>query len=238
MPRAKKNSDTITTDDVNVINTTDSELNETQNNEEMDKIKKENEYLNDKIAQLEGLINQILEKSENNATRPAVVGESTYVAKMDRPCTLIHLFECYPGLETTIYVNNAPITFANFGEKRTFRFSDMQSIVSKYRDWFSRGIFTLGDDCSDFADDFGVSVTKMPMSKEVYSKIASLPIDEFENLIKDMNSNHRILVAKAWIQRYEAGKPGYDNVEKIKILNKYTEGFMSKMMKDLLSSGI
>lgn len=238
MPRAKKNSDIIATDDIKTVEMTDSELTETQKNDEMDKIKKENEYLNDKIAKLEDMIHQILEKSENNVVRPTVIDGSTYVAKMDRPCTLIHLFECYPGLETTIYVNNAPITFARFGEKRTFRFSDMQSIVSQYRDWFARGIFTLGDDCSDFADDFGVAVTKMPMSKETYSKIASLPMDEFENLIKNMNYNHRILVAKTWIQRCEAKTPGYDNVEKIKILNKYTEGFMSKMMKDLFSSDI
>ena len=234
MAKTKKMSKIDATVSDAVINT---EINNNiDNNDEVDKLKKENENLNNKISHLEDLINRMLEKSENNDTKSTITNSNTYVAKMDRPCTLIHLFECYPGLDTTIYVNNAPITFAKFGEKRTFRFSDMQSIVSRYRDWFMRGIFTLGDDCSDFADDFGVEVTKMPMNKETYSKIASLPMDEFDNLIKNMNYNHRILVAKTWIQRCEAKQPGYDNAEKIKILNKYTEGFMNKFLKDLYSS--
>lgn len=208
------------------------------NTQEMEKLRKENEDLSDKVNRLEELINKM---SENMLKANAVVQPvepSTYVAKMDRPCTLIHLFECYPGLDTTIYVNNAPITFARFGERRTFRFSDMQSIVSQYRDWFARGILTLGDDCSDFADDFGIAVTKMPVSQDTHKKLASLSNVEFEDIIKNMNSNHRILIAKTWIQRCEAKEPGYDNVEKIKILNKYTEGFMSKLLKDLFSSDI
>ena len=210
---------------------TEAKVNEkviTNNNDEaLDALKKENEELNKKLGALEELIEKLSNNMTTNTVQHIPYEQSTYVAKMDRPCTLIHLFECYPGLDTTIYVNNAPITFANFGEKRTFRFSDMQSIVSKYRDWFARGIFTLGDDCSDFADDFGVPVTKMPITQETHKKLASLPNDEFENIVKDLNENHRILIAKTWIQRCEAKKSGYDNVEKIKILNKYTEGFIS-----------
>lgn len=205
--------------------------------EKLEELKKENKELNDKLNRLEELINKMTEKANSEPVQPATTFEpNTYVAKMDRPCTLIHLFECYPGLDTTIYVNNAPITFAKFGERRTFRFSDMQSIVSKYRDWFARGIFTLGDDCSNFADDFGVAVTKMPISQETHKKLASLSNEEFEDIIKNMNYNHRILIAKTWIQRCENKVAGYDNVEKIKILNKYTEGFMSKFLKDLFSS--
>lgn len=212
---------------------------ETTSTKEVDMLKEENKNLNEKINNLEELIKKMSESiNANMSNNIQNINPSTYVAKMDRPCTLIHLFECYPGLDTTIYVNNAPITFAKFGERRTFRFSDMQAIVSQYRDWFARGILTLGDDCSEFADDFGISVTKMPISQELHKKIASLSMEEFENIIKNLNSNQRILIAKTWIQRCEAKVPGYDNVEKIRILNKYTEGFMSKLLKDLFSSDI
>ena len=229
---AKAKTKTVSMEKENIV------VNNETHASEVDILKKENEDLNNKINRLEDLINEMLKKTETNNNVTTIVEPSTYVAKMDRPCTLIHLFECYPGLDTTIYVNNAPITFARFGERRTFRFSDMQSIVSQYRDWFARGILTLGDDCSDFADDFGIAVTKMPVSQDTHKKLASLSNEEFEDIIKNMNSNHRILIAKTWIQRCENKVAGYDNVEKIKILNKYTEGFMSKFLKDLFSSEI
>ena len=229
---AKAKTKTVSMEKENIV------VNNETHASEVDILKKENEDLNNKINRLEDLINEMLKKTETNNNVTTIVEPSTYVAKMDRPCTLIHLFECYPGLDTTIYVNNAPITFARFGERRTFRFSDMQSIVSQYRDWFARGILTLGDDCSDFADDFGIAVTKMPVSQDTHKKLASLSNEEFEDIIKNMNSNHRILIAKTWIQRCENKVAGYDNVEKIKILNKYTEGFMSRFLKDLFSSEV
>lgn len=229
---AKAKTKTVSMEKENIV------VNNETHASEVDILKKENEDLNNKINRLEDLINEMLKKTETNNNVTTIIEPSTYVAKMDRPCTLIHLFECYPGLDTTIYVNNAPITFARFGERRTFRFSDMQSIVSQYRDWFARGILTLGDDCSDFADDFGIAVTKMPVSQDTHKKLASLSNEEFEDIIKNMNSNHRILIAKTWIQRCENKVAGYDNVEKIKILNKYTEGFMSKFLKDLFSSEV
>lgn len=229
---AKAKTKTVSMEKENIV------VNNETHVSEVDILKKENEDLNNKINRLEDLINEMLKKTETNNNVTTIIEPSTYVAKMDRPCTLIHLFECYPGLDTTIYVNNAPITFARFGERRTFRFSDMQSIVSQYRDWFARGILTLGDDCSDFADDFGIAVTKMPVSQDTHKKLASLSNEEFEDIIKNMNSNHRILIAKTWIQRCENKVAGYDNVEKIKILNKYTEGFMSKFLKDLFSSEV
>ena len=214
---AKAKTKTVSMEKENIV------VNNETHVSEVDILKKENEDLNNKINRLEDLINEMLKKTETNNNVTTIIEPSTYVA---------------PGLDTTIYVNNAPITFARFGERRTFRFSDMQSIVSQYRDWFARGILTLGDDCSDFADDFGIAVTKMPVSQDTHKKLASLSNEEFEDIIKNMNSNHRILIAKTWIQRCENKVAGYDNVEKIKILNKYTEGFMSKFLKDLFSSEV
>lgn len=156
------------------------------------------------------------------------------VAKMDKPCTLIHLIECTPGLPTTIKVNNNEIRFSKFGEKRTFRFAEMQDITSRYRDWFERGIFTLGEDCDEFENDFGVSIMNIPMPAEKHKIIASLPLTEFKQIVNGLSEAQALFLAKTWVDRYIAKVPGYDNLEKVKILNKKTKGFMKEFMTDLL----
>lgn len=176
------------------------------------------------------LNNKIKELSDSKNNAPVVA-----IAKMDRPCTLIHLYECNPMLPSTIKVNGNEIRFTKFGEKRTFRFAEMQDITSKYREWFERGIFTLGEDCDEFKDDFGIDISKMPMSVDKFNKIASLPMEEFESIIKGISENQALFVAKTWIDRYNAKKPGYDNLSKIKILNSKTKGFMKEFMSDILN---
>ena len=162
-------------------------------------------------------------------------GESDMVSKMDRPCTLIHLCECNPMLPSTIRVNGNEIRFTKFGERRTFRFAEMQDITSRYRDWFERGVFTLGEDCDEMVNDFGLDIMDVPMSVEQYAKIATLPLSEYKRIVDGLSHPQALRLAQTWIKRYEANMPGYSNLEKVKILNKKTKGFMKQFMSDLLS---
>lgn len=162
-------------------------------------------------------------------------GESAMVSKMDRPCTLIHLCECNPMLPSTIRVNGNEIRFTKFGERRTFRFAEMQDITSRYRDWFERGVFTLGEDCDEMVNDFGLDIMDIPMSVEQYAKIATLPLSEYKRIVDGLSHPQALRLAQTWIKRYEANMPGYSNLEKVKILNKKTKGFMKQFMSDLLS---
>lgn len=156
------------------------------------------------------------------------------IAKMDKPCTLIHLLECNPSLPTTIRVNNIDLRFSKFGEKRTFRFSEMQDIISRYYSWFERGVFTLGSDCEEFKDDFGLSIMNIPMSIAQYNSIAKLPMEEFKRIISGITFDQSVLLAKTWIQRYESGSAGYSNLDKIRVLNTKTKGFMKEFMSVIL----
>ena len=162
-------------------------------------------------------------------------GESVMVSKMGRPCTLIHLCECNPMLPSTIRVNGNEIRFTKFGERRTFRFAEMQDITSRYRDWFERGVFTLGEDCDEMVNDFGLDIMDVPMSVEQYAKIATLPLSEYKRIVDGLSHPQALRLAQTWIKRYEANMPGYSNLEKVKILNKKTKGFMKQFMSDLLS---
>lgn len=199
---------------------------EQQNNQELN-----NEKLLEIISILQNQVKDLKDQLDNkNTNQVSYVG----VSKMDKPCTLIHLIECHPSLPTTIKVNGNEIRFSRFGEKRTFRFAEMQDITSRYREWFERGVFTLGEDCQEFENDFGIQIMNMPMPKEKHRQIAVLPIAEFKSIVNSLTETQALLLAKTWVDRYNSGATGYTNFEKIKILNKKTKGFMKEFMADLI----
>lgn len=211
MPTRKTNNSVSNTEQVNVNNSN-----------------------NNTDAIIASLMEQIanLQKQIQENSKPTQQNNS--VSIMDRPCTLIHLVECHPSLPTTIKVNNNEIRFTKFGEQRTFRFFDMQDIISRYREWFERGIFTLGNDCDDFKNEFGINFFDMPMPINKYNTIAELPITEFKRIVSNMNYNQSVFLAKTWVDRYQKHIRGYDNIEKIRILNKKTNGFMKEFISTLL----
>ena len=206
-----------------VENKTASETKETEK-EAMD-AKQMMELIANLTAQIEEL-----KKKESDGIQTQYVK----VAEMDKPCTLIHLCECNPALPTIIKLNGNEIRFTKFGERRTFRFSEMQDITSRYRRWFERGIFTLGEDCDEFKNSFDLSIMDMPMPVEKHNKIASLPINEFKQIVNSLSENQALFLAKTWVDRYYDNKPGYGDIEKIRILNKKTNGFMKEFLNNLL----
>lgn len=191
----------------------------------------ENKILTKELNEMKSSMAEILKAmTESRNVQPTVIDSAS---KMDRPCTLIHLRDCVPGLANTINVNGRNIPFSRFGEKRSFRFTDMQEITSRYLDWFERGIFTLGDDCSVLADDFGLRVMDIPMTKEQYEHIAQMPLENFKEIIKNVNDNQKVIIAKTWMEKYDIEPSVYGNMEKIKILNKATGGFMKDFILNL-----
>lgn len=200
-----------------------------EKDEEINKLKNENKAFENEMNEMKSQLNLLMKQIELSTMMKSQETSSRW----NKTCTLVHLLETIPNLPTTIIVNGVPHNFSYFGERRQFRFEDMQQIVSKYRDYFERSVFTLGEDCSEFADDFALKVMDMPMTLEQYRILESLPNEEFKSIIEGININQRILIAKTWIQRYYDNKPNYDNMDKIKILNKFTNGFMKSFLQEL-----
>lgn len=184
----------------------------------------------------EDLLRQILELKaqlmNNNNNQEQNVAYIT--SKMDKPCTIIHLLDCPAGLQTTLLVDGKTYTFTKFGEKKTLRFSIMEQLCSKYREYFDRGVFMLGNDCGDVYEEFGIEPDKMPMSVSQYKKMASLPDDEFEKLLTNMNDKHRIQITHEWVTRYYSGDDSYGNIQKINILNKLANGALGNFLEDVM----
>lgn len=204
-------------------------------NEELPSDISKEESLQRQVDKLTAMLQGFMAGSAN---QPQVIDTTS---KMDRPCTLVHLLECARNLPTVINVNGVNQFFTRFGETHTYRFSEMQNIISRYGEYFERGIFTLGDDCSEFQDEFGIQVIANQIPVSTYDRIETLSLQDFESLIKKINDMQRVNLARTWAQRYQAGKTGYNNPDKIKILNKYTKdkkifkgGLLAGLLKDVM----
>lgn len=225
---------TTNNENKNINNTSEDLKNE--NNNVLEEKNNQIKDLQSKVDKLEGMLQAFLATANNN--QPQIIDTTS---KMDRPCTLVHLLECPSGLPTVINVNGINQYFSKFGETRTFRFTEMQNIISRYGDWFNRGIFTLGDDIEPFKDELGIQVVGNQIPVSIYNKIETLNNQEFEDLVKKISDVQRVGLVRTWVQRYEAKKSGYDNLDKIRILNKYTKdktvfknGLLSNLLKDVV----
>ncbi len=178
------------------------------------------------LKQIEELKKQLGQTEQKNV--PTVT-----ISKMDRPCTLVHLVDRPEGLETTISVAGKDYSFSSFGEKRTLRYEVMEQLVSKYRDYFRRGIFMLGEDCENSYDEFGIDVTHYPMTVQQYRKMETIPLEEFDKIINLMNMEQRLQLAHTWTLRYSQNKDNYDNLDRLKILNDATNGSLHDFILEL-----
>lgn len=208
--------------------------NEINTNDIVKEKDKEIDDLRNKMSKLEGMLQALISNNNTNSANLTIP-----TPKMDKPCTLIHLLECPSDLPTTIKIGGIAHHFISFGEARTIRLADMQNVCSQYRTYFERGVFTVGDDCEEYKDEFGIqTLINNPISPTIYNRMETLDNKEFEKLIKGLNETQRVNISRTWIQRYLDKKDGYDNPEKIQILNRYTKDkglFKNGMLADILN---
>lgn len=197
--------------------------------------KEEYEKMVARTERLEEMLAKLLEEKSVPVTQAVQQPPTYYGNKMDTPCTLIHLIQCTPDLPTTINVRGVTHYFTSFGEKKTFTWADMSNIVSKYRLWFNRGVFALGEDCEQFKDELPSDIMSIKLPDYFYRAMANMPDDEFEKNISSLTSSQKAQVANTWRARYISKERGYDNIEKIRILNKATDGLLKNLISDISS---
>lgn len=193
---------------------------------------KENRELKKQMDEMKAMMASLMAlQSQQPATQSVVVQAS----KMDKLYTVVHMVETYPGLDSVVRVDGKTFTFSKFGEKKVMKFEDLQRLVSEYRTWFQNGILALGSDCEDIADDFGLDMYSFPIDSRSYYKLGSLADDEFEKIVSSLNKHQIAHLANAWVIRYRQGQEGYDDLNKIRLLNKLTDGLLKGFISEMTS---
>lgn len=191
--------------------------------EEIEKLKQENQELRKSISEMMNMFKSVIDNRQ-----PVNV-----TSKMDTPCSIIHLCECNPELPTSISVNGNTYYFTTFGERKTFRYQDLQNIISKYRSWFLRGVFALGEDCEQFRSEIPSDIVNINIPSNAMNNMVKMNIEDFEKFIKSFNKEQIVHIALTWTKRLNKGLSGYKDLEKLKILNKNTSGLLRSYIEKL-----
>lgn len=190
-------------------------------------LEKKNKELASELSQMKGDMEEIkrmlMAGAGAVAPQPASHTVVNTTSKMDTPCSIIHLQECHPELPNTIKVNNVTHFFSKFGERKTFRYAELQNVLSQYRNFFARGIFTLADDCDPFVNELPEDIVNMKVQESTLYSLVSVDLAGFKRIVESMAYPQVVQVAMAWRAKAIKKQAGYDDLAKIKYLNKKTK---------------
>lgn len=196
-----------------------------------------------KIAALEASLAQMQEFMKammaNMGNKP--VETNSVKDTLFRYVTVVHLVERAPGLTTHIELSNGVILdFRTFGEEHTFTVQQAEELASKYRSWFDLGIFAFGADADDLAKRLNLkSVTQYSFAgSDFLNRLPDLDLYQLKELWDKMGQGHREFLIEYFKRKILAKDPAYDDIDKIELLNRLSNGGMESVILDRKNAAI
>ena len=190
------------------------------------------ETSDDKIAKLEA---QIALLTQMFMTQKGVVPAAPAASKkMDDEVTIVHTFQCAPGLRTHIELSNMTIDFRDFGEERTLPRMYFEELIGKYRSWFEKGILAPGPEAGDIAKLYNLKVsTQIGFSADTLKKLSGLSVYELETLFTKLNPTHREVILEMFRRGCLEKNPAYKDIHKLEMLNRVSGGALDSVLGDI-----
>ena len=208
-----------------------------------EKVEEKNEIKNEKTAD-QGVNSELFYKMlEQNAMliqmlaeRGVSVARVVYEKKsLNEEVVLVHLKENAPGLTTHIELSNLTIDMSAFGEERTLDRRQAEELAGKYRKFFDRGVIAFGSGSEHLASKFGLkSVNDYSyVNKDFVKKLGTLSLVELENLYNKLSDGHKKFVIEYFKRKILEKDPNFNNIHKIEMLNRVSNGAMSGTTLDM-----
>lgn len=190
------------------------------------------ETSDDKIAKLEAQIALLTQMfMSQKGVAPATPAASK---KMDDEVTIVHTFQCAPGLRTHIELSNMTIDFRDFGEERTLPRMYFEELIGKYRSWFEKGILAPGPEAGDIAKLYNLKVsTQIGFSADTLKKLSGLSVYELETLFTKLNPTHREVILEIFRRGCLEKNPAYKDIHKLEMLNRVSGGALDSVLGDI-----
>lgn len=154
---------------------------------------------------------------------------------LNEEVVLVHLKENAPGLTTHIELSNLTIDMSAFGEERTLDRRQAEELAGKYRKFFDRGVIAFGSGSEHLASKFGLkSVNDYSyVNKDFVKKLGTLSLVELENLYNKLSDGHKKFVIEYFKRKILEKDPNFNNIHKIEMLNRVSDGAMSGTTLDM-----
>ena len=183
-----------------------------------------------KMFEQNQMLIQMLSERGVNVTPVAVDKNS-----LNEEITLVHLKEHAQGLTTHIELSNLTIDMSAFGEERTLDRRQAEELAGKYRKFFDRGVIAFGSGSEHLAGKFGLkSVSDYSyINKDFLKKLGTLSLVELENLYNKLSDGHKQFVIEYFKRKIIEKDPNFNNIHKIEMLNRISDGAMSGTTLDM-----
>ena len=181
------------------------------------------------LEQNQMLIQMLSERGVNVA--PVVNDKNS----LNEEVVLVHLKENAPGLTTHIELSNLTIDMSAFGEERTLDRRQAEELAGKYRKFFDRGVIAFGSGSEHLASKFGLkSISDYSyVNKDFVKKLGTLSLVELENLYNKLSDGHKQFVIEYFKRKILEKDPNFNNIHKIEMLNRVSDGAMSGTTLDM-----
>lgn len=181
------------------------------------------------LEQNQMLIQMLSERGVNVA--PVVNDKNS----LNEEVVLVHLKENAPGLTTHIELSNLTIDMSAFGEERTLDRRQAEELAGKYRKFFDRGVIAFGSGSEHLASKFGLkSISDYSyVNKDFVKKLGTLSLVELENLYNKLSDGHKQFVIEYFKRKILEKDPNFNNIHKIEMLNRVSNGAMSGTTLDM-----
>lgn len=189
--------------------------------------REEFDALVEKNNELTKMLEHLLE-SKNNEVAVASIKDYD-----DGSWTLVHLQDCDPRLPDSFTVNGKTHYFTTFGETKKFPRNELGDIVAQCRNYFTTGVLALGHDCERYQHELPSDIMAINLPDSFFKNMETVDDELFEMNLSKLTTTQIAHVAYVWKNRYFQKKPGYRNHNKIKILNKLTDGFMKPVLDNM-----
>jgi len=142
---------------------------------------------------------------------------------------IVHLIERAPDLYTDIKLDNASIRMSAFGEERSITYQQAEELAGKCRKLFNRGIIAFGAENSDLAERFGLKSVKDYefMGSDFVKRLGTMSVYELEDIYNKLCDGHKKFVVEYFKRKIIAGDPAFNEIHKIELLNRLSNGAMS-----------
>ena len=188
------------------------------------------------LAQMQEFMKVMMANMNNKPTETNSAKDALF-----RYVTVVHLVDRAPGLSTHIELSNGVILdFRTFGEEHTFTVQQAEELASKYRSWFDLGIFAFGADADDLAKRLNLrTVTQYSFAgSDFLNRLPELDLYQLKELWDKMGHGHREFLVEYFKRKILAKDPAFDDIDKIELLNRLSNGGMEGVLLDRKNAAI
>lgn len=198
--------------------------------EKTEKTSKEDDAQSAEIAALKAQIEMLTKLISNNAASTNTPPSNPLYDRVK----IVHLVERAPDLYTDLKLDTTSIRFSSFGEERSITYQQAEELAGKCRKFFNRGEIAFGAENSDVAERFGLKSVKdyAFMGSDFVKRLGTMNVYELEDIYNKLCDGHKKFVIEYFKRKIIAGDPAFNEIHKIELLQRLSNGAMSDCLPD------